>query len=123
MEASTRRPRDRYVHLVTSEREIIRRLAHKQSVPQIAKLLGKHRSTVWRELKRNTNAGGQYYEVHAEGMRRRRRLKSRELFRVVENDLVLENYIERMLRFGLSPEQITGYMRRSQQDRQRPPSP
>jgi len=88
-------------------------MAQKRGIPEIARLLGRHRTSVWREVRRNANAGGMYYEVHAEGLLRRRRLKAREKLRVVENDLMLEEFMEKLLRFGLSPEQIAGYMRRS----------
>ena len=65
------------------------------------------------ELHRNLNAGGQYYELHAETIRRRRCLNARGDFRLLENDEALEQQIERLLKFGLSPEQIAGHMRRT----------
>jgi len=116
METSTKRPRNPFTQIAPSEREIIRRMmVQKKRIPEIAKFLGKHRSSVWREVKRNTNAGGVYYEVHAEGLLRRRRLQAREKFRVVENDMILEEFVAKLLKFGLSPEQIAGYMQRSKQ--------
>lgn len=113
-EAAPARPsRGPFNHITSSEREIIRRmLARKCRMGEIAKILGKHRSTLWRELKRNVNAGGQYYELHAEAIRKRRRLNARSNFRVIENDEVLEQNIARLLTFGLSPEQISGHMRK-----------
>ena len=38
-------------------------------------------------------------------------------FRIIDNDLSLEAYVEKLLRFGLSPEQIAGYMGRSHHQR------
>lgn len=109
-----RKPRGPFNHICSSEREIIRRmLAQDWGMAAIARVVGKHRTSLWRELRRNANAGGQYYEVHAEAIRQRRRTKAREKFLRVENDEVLERYVERLLKYGLSPEQIAGYMRRS----------
>lgn len=102
-----------YTQLTLADRAIIRRmLSEKRRVREIAQVLGKHRSTIFRELGRNTNAGGLYYEPHAQGMLNRRRVAARASFRIIERDEPLEAYVERLLRFGLSPEQIAGYMRR-----------
>jgi IS30 family transposase len=92
-------------------------LTQKHRVREIANLLGKHRSTIFRELKRNKNAGGLYYEPHAQSLLRKRRLDARARFRIIENDLQLEGYVEQLLKFGLSPEQVAGYMRRSVHER------
>lgn len=35
------------------------------------------RTTIFREIRRNKNAGNQYYEAHAQGFLRRRRLAAR----------------------------------------------
>jgi len=114
MERSPFKTRPPFKQIVSSEREIIRRMmVQKKTVPEIAKLLGKHRTSIWREVKRNTNAAGIYYEIHAQGLLRRRRIQSRENFRLLENDPMLEAYVERMLKFGLSPEQIDGFMHKS----------
>jgi transposase, IS30 family len=78
----------------------------------IARYLNKHPSTISREMRRNTNAAGIYFEGHAQAFAERRRLEGKAKTRIIENDLQLEAYIERMLKFGLSPEQIAGYMRR-----------
>lgn len=105
--------RKSYTQLTRAEREVIRKmLGQKYRVRQIAQVLGKHRSTIFRELKRNRNAGGLYYEQHAQSFLRKRRLEARANFRVIENDLALEAYVEKLLKFGLSPEQVAGYMRR-----------
>jgi len=114
MAKAVRTPRGNFNHITASERGIIRRmLTQKWHIKEIARVVGKHRTTLWRELHRNLNAGGQYYELHAETIRRRRRIKARSKFLRVENDLSLEAYVEKLLRYGLSPEQIEGYMRRS----------
>jgi IS30 family transposase len=103
-----------YTQLTLAEREIIRRLsAQKRRPAYIARVLGKHRSTICRELRRNINAGGIYYEVHAQALTRRRRLNSRAAFRRIDRDYLLQRYVESLLQKGFSPEQIAGYMRRS----------
>jgi hypothetical protein len=56
----------RYAHISYADRTVIRALkARKYSPAAVARTLGKHRSTVCRELKRNTNQAGIYFEGHA----------------------------------------------------------
>lgn len=106
--------RPNFSHFSFGEREIIRHmLVAKRTHAEIAKFVGKHRSAVSREIKRNTNAAGIYYEVHAEGAMLRRRQAAKAPARIIENDLQMEAYVERLLRTHLSREQIAGYMRRS----------
>jgi len=87
-------------------------LTKKYRVRYIAEVLGKHRSTIFREIRRNKNAGGLYYEQHAQSFLRKRRIEARAGFRVIENNPVLEEYVEKLLEFGLSPDQICGHGRR-----------
>jgi len=118
MEVLVSPSRKRFSQLTFAEREIIRRmLSQRRRVREIANLLGKHRSTIFRELKRNKNAVDQYYEDHARSFLRKRRLNARTKFRIIENDLTLEAYVEKLLKYGLSPDQIAGYMCRSRHER------
>jgi IS30 family transposase len=103
----------KFSHLTRAEREIIRRMRGSTPLSAIARLLGKHRSTVSRELRRNANAGGICFELHADAATRKRRLRAKEDARIIENNPDREALIERMLGFGLSPEQIAGFLRRS----------
>jgi len=80
---------------------------------EIAKLLGKHRSTITREIKRNTNAGGIYYEIHAQSRMMRRRKAAKAPYLIIDNDLQLQMQLERLFKNSLSPEQIVGYMHRA----------
>jgi IS30 family transposase len=79
----------------------------------IARILGKHRSTICREIKRNTNESHIYYEVHAQAFTRDRRLQAKTAWRVIDRDYMLQAYIENLLKSTNSPEQIAGYMNRS----------
>ena len=88
-------------------------LGAKHTHAEIARLLGKSRSSISREIKRNTNAAGIYYELHAQNMMLRRRAAAKAPARIIENGRDVEAYVERLLRRHLSPEQIAGYMRRS----------
>jgi transposase, IS30 family len=106
--------KNRYTHVAYGEREIIRlMLAAKHSPAQIAKFLGKHRSTVCREIKRNANGGGLYYERHAHTIMLKRRLAGKAPHRRIDRDYILQAYVEDLLKKSFSPEQIQGYMRRS----------
>jgi IS30 family transposase len=87
-------------------------MQHRASCAEIARVLGKHRSTVMREIKRNTNAGGIYYEVHAQSAMLRRRKAAKAPYRIIDNDPQLEMNIENLLKNTLSPEQVAGYMKR-----------
>lgn len=103
-----------FAHLTLAQREVIRRLmGQKYSDAAIARILGKHRSTVSREIKRNTNEGGIYYEKHAQTRMLRRRKAAKAPQIIIDNDLQMEMDVEKLLKAHLSPEQIAGYMRRS----------
>lgn len=97
-----------------AEREIIRRLRTRRlSCAEIAKVLGKHRATIAREIRRNTNAAGIYLEKHAHAIMLRRRKAAKAPSLIIENDLMFEAHIEGLLRSGLSPEQVAGYIERT----------
>jgi IS30 family transposase len=83
------------------------------SIEIIAEKLGRHRSTIFREIKRNTLVDPQmpdlngYYCVTANDLARERRAKLRKLVRFAP---VRQSVIERIMH-GWSPQQIAGRMR------------
>ncbi len=94
-----------------------RRLHHlverKVPINEMARQLGHHRSTIFRELRRNTFEDQQmpdlngYYCVTANAMARERRAKLRKLARFSH---LRQSVIDRILH-GWSPQQIAGRMR------------
>jgi len=78
----------------------------------IAKLLGKHASSISRELKRNSGPDRKYYAVAARRKTKQRRIKANQRFRKIENNPVLEKYIINKTKKYWSPEQIAGRLRR-----------
>lgn len=94
-----------------SEAERIRISALKQTgmtCPQIAKALGRNRTTIYREIKRNHCTDGRYRVIKAQARaKRRRRLAIRNL-RLSVNDL---QFINTKLAELWSPQQIAGYGR------------
>jgi transposase, IS30 family len=108
-------PRKHYTQLTLVERKYIRsRLTLRRPVRQIAHVLGKHPSTVYREIRRNTNALGLYDPHHAQSFLRKRRVAARAKFRIIENDQQLAmNILEQLKDRDYSPEQIVGRMERN----------
>lgn len=101
-------------HLTLDERRIVAGLLHRKvSVAQIAIQLGRHRSTIHREIRRNfwhdpevPMATG-YWHMNAQSMTAARRSRQRKLIRHEGLRLAV---IER-LKDGWSPEQIAGRLR------------
>jgi IS30 family transposase len=77
---------------------------------EIARALGRHRSTVCRELRRNsTKADGRYRASTAQERTQGRRSRSRRNQRFTAEDFAL---IDELLRRQWSPEQVAGRLRR-----------
>lgn len=98
---------------LTERRKIARWRGIGLSVDVIAEKLGRHRSTIFRELRRNAFSDKEwpeldgYHCVTAHDMARERRTKLRKLARFSH---VRQSVIER-IQHGWSPEQIAGRMR------------
>lgn len=81
------------------------------SFVKIAQAIGKHRSTIYREFKRNTcwHMDGSYRPSKAQRRTRARRSRSRRNQHFTEQDFLI---VRRLLRQKWSPEQITGYLKK-----------
>lgn len=75
----------------------------------IARALGRHRTTIWREIKRNSNRDGAYRPSTADQMTRGRRSRSRRNQRFTAADWRL---VDPWIREDFSPEQISGWLLR-----------
>ncbi len=102
----------KYQQLTSHDRYILGALK-KQGVPvqQIADHLGFHRSTIYRELRRNSchHTDGAYRPSKAERRTRARRSRSRRNRHYGKADFTMVRYF---LRKKWSPEQIVGHIRR-----------
>lgn len=84
-------------------------LRHKLKSPAIAKKIGKDRTVVWREIKRNKGEYMEYVASHAEYFAARRAKKTNKPKLLKSNGLY--EYVVWALYEGWSPEQIEGRLR------------
>ena len=100
-----------YKHLSQEERELIAaQLSKGSSLGEIAKAVGRDRSTISRELKRNCPPERRRYvpcRAHARACERKTKANQHER---LKNDLVRQ-YVRDCLAKGWSPEQISGRIR------------
>jgi IS30 family transposase len=99
-----------YSQITLDERytlSILRQLGYRPAA--IARALGRHRSTVGRELRRNSRADGWYRPLVAHGRARQRRSRSRRNHRFTPAAFAV---VRRYLARQWSPEQVAGYLRR-----------
>jgi transposase, IS30 family len=95
-----------YSRLTQKDRIIIQRgLEEEKSYSEIALEMGRHRSTVLREVRRNQNSRGGYKSRGAEAYARSRKRHVIEYRRKIEG--VLEEIVTGFLNHGLSPDQIS----------------
>lgn len=105
----------KYQQITSPERYIISHLRKQGFNPaQIADQLGRHRSTIGRELARNScwRTDGAYRPSKASERTNGRRSRSRRNQHYSEKDYAI---VRRLLRRRWSPEQITGHLKRHQQ--------
>jgi IS30 family transposase len=92
-------------------RTIYRLLGAKIPIDRIAEDLGRHRSTIHREIRRNlfreVKEYRGYYPITADDRARQRRQRRRKLIR----DSQLQQHVTRMLARWWSPEQIAGRLK------------
>lgn len=74
---------------------------------EIARLLRKDRTTIWRERKRG-ETNGSYYVRRAKRLAKEKRLKANARFKKIENGKHLRIYIVQKIKKYWSPEQIAG---------------
>lgn len=99
-----------YRQLTSGERHELSALRKQGLRPaEIARALGRHRSTICREIRRNSRKDGGYRPSTADQMTRGRRSRSRRNQRFTTADWEL---VERWLREDFSPEQVAGWLRR-----------
>ena len=102
-----------YCHLTVDERRTIYELLEAgHSKTSIASILGRHRSTIFREIQRNTtyhedHFHNGYFHVNAQEYYSRRRSKLRKLIQNTD----LKSYVIDRLRAAWSPDQIAGYLK------------
>lgn len=97
-------------HQLTSEERYALSALRKQGLnqSQIARALGRHRSTISREIRRNERTKGCYRPFEADQATRGRRYRSRRNWRFTDSDLAL---VRSRLELLWSPEQISGRLR------------
>lgn len=101
-------------HQITPEERYtlatLRKQTPRLSIAEIARMMGRHRSTISRELRRNTTAPDGYYRyARAQEAANGRRRRSRKCSQFTTEDWQL---IEHLLRADLSPEQVSGLLAR-----------
>lgn len=102
-----------YRHINSRQRvELAALLRVKLKKKDISQQLGKHRSTIYRELKRNKKKDGSNYDSqYARKQTKKRRIKANKRFRKVTNKPSLRKKIIRKLKRHWSPEQIAGKLK------------
>ncbi len=100
-----------YHQITYEERYTVGLLRRRGLCPaEIAGVLGRHRSTIVREIRRNRSHGdGSYRPQLADWYARGRRSHSRRNLRFETSDWVV---VEQLLREDWSPEQVAGWLRR-----------
>lgn len=99
----------KYTHLsISDRRRFYTFLEMKLSISEIAKKLNKHRSTLYRELNRNSESG--VYLPKTAQLKTEDRAKQKRPSKL-EKDGYLRDYVVRSLKKGWSPEQISGRMK------------
>jgi len=102
-----------YQQLTDQERFYIeQRLSEGDSIPSIAKTLGRHKTTLYRELKRNTDPSmGFYSYLRAKTLSKERaRLTVRKRPKLSQMDSATKSVIEKAFEARMSPEQVSKFV-------------
>jgi len=106
-------PRSKVVkmaHITVEQRyQIQALLAVGKTQKEIAEILGRDKSVICREFRRNRMYNGKYKPEIAQQYYQHRRKKCRRVYKL--NDIELKEYVDKQLREDKSPEQIIGIMR------------
>ena len=98
-----------YSHLTRLERDQIAELKAQGLGPTaIGSAIGRHKSTVSRELRRNAHQDGAYRPTYADGSSMYRRQRPA----ILERDDRLQRFVLDRLTEGWTPEQIAGWLKR-----------
>src|SRR5262245_60173318 len=93
-------------HLTLAERQVLQELLQRiGSRTEVARLMNRHPSTIYRELSRNSSARG-YRAKHAQRVASDRRRGSRRPCKLA--DLDVRQYVAERLQCAWSPDQIAG---------------
>lgn len=99
-----------YHQITVAERYMLGRLLqHRMSLAAIARVLGRARSTVSREVRRNGSGRATYASTHADAQARARASTARRRPQFTATDWAR---VETLLREDWSPEQVAGRLRR-----------
>ena len=102
-----------YKHITASQRNELSALMRvKTKQKKIAKLLRKHRTSIWRELNRNRDRGKKYHAWVAKKATDQRQLAAHKKQKKIENNKWLKYYIIKKIKKRWSPEQIAGRLKR-----------
>ena len=102
-----------YQHISSPNRnELAVLLRARTRQKDIAKLLKKDRTTIWREKKRNSDKNGKYHAGKAKEKTNRRQIEAHKKQRKIENNKWLRKYIVKKIKKKWSPEQIAGRIKR-----------
>lgn len=99
-------------HIKQSDRVCIEFLLRKEYThKQIGEELEFHRTTIQREIERNSEEDGIYKARIAHKKCRKRKRESKIKHRVIDNDILIKKFVLKHLKLDWSPEQIEGVYR------------
>ncbi|MEI8343523.1 MAG: helix-turn-helix domain-containing protein [Candidatus Moraniibacteriota bacterium] len=99
-------------HITSSQRNELSALIRAgSSQKQIAKLLKKDRTTIWRERKRVKLKNGKYHAKKAKEDAKAKQIQAHKRKRKIENSPWLKKFIEKKIGKRWSPDQISGRLK------------